>query len=363
MIFAPLKFYHQIRSMNKVIRTGICSFGMSGKVFHAPFIQHHPGFELVAIVERHRDESRALYPASRLVRSFEELIADDSIRLIVVNTPVQTHLEYVKAALLAGKDVVVEKPFTVTAAEAEELERVAKETGRFLAVYQNRRYDGDFRAVKEVVEQALLGELREVEIRYDRYRTGFSGKAHKEAAIPGAGMLHDLGAHLLDQCLQLFGWPEKIFADLREVREHNNGANDYFELLLFYPALRVRLKASIIAKARYPGFILHGLNGSFLQDRSDTQEELLIAGTVPTLEPWTPAPKLPDGWIDTTVDGVELKEHRSSGPGNYMDFYEEVYKSLTGGTPNPVPASDAVKTMKLIDAALLSDEQERVIAV
>ena len=349
--------------MSEIIRTGICSFGMSGKLFHAPFIQHHPGFELAAIVERNRDESREIYPDSVLVRSFEELIADDSLRLIVVNTPVQTHLDYVKAALKAGKDVVVEKPFTVTATEAEELDSLARETGRFLSVYQNRRYDADFRAVRSVVQDQLLGDLREVEIRYDRYRTGFSGKAHKEAAIPGAGILHDLGAHLIDQSLQLFGYPEKVFADLRAIRVNNTGANDYFEVLLFYPALRVRLKASIIARAKYPGFILHGLSGSFLQERSDTQEELLLAGTIPSLNAWTPVPSKPDGWLETNFNGRELNEQRTSGTGNYMDYYDEVWRSLTQGAPNPVPASDAVQTMRIIDAAIRSDAEERVIAL
>ncbi|HET9431535.1 MAG TPA: Gfo/Idh/MocA family oxidoreductase, partial [Chitinophagaceae bacterium] len=197
----------------KTIKAGLCSYGMSGKLFHAPFIQSHPGYELAAIVERHLNESREKYPGSRLYRSFEELLADDSLQLIVVNTPVQTHFEYARAALLAGKAVVVEKPFTVSADEAEKLDQLAKEKNLFLSVYQNRRYDGDYRAVRQVIEEEILGELVEVEIRFDRYRPGFGGKAHKEGGLRGAGILHDLGAHMIDQALQLFGWPGAVFAD------------------------------------------------------------------------------------------------------------------------------------------------------
>ena len=229
------------------IKTGICSYGMSGKLFHAPFIQAHPGYELTAIVERNRNDSRERYPDSVLSRSFEELLSMDNLQLIVVNTPVQTHFDYAKQAIEAGKSVIVEKPFTVTSGEAAILAQLAKERNVFLSVYQNRRYDGDYRAIKNVVEQNLLGELKEVEMRFDRYRPGYSGKEHKEGRLPGAGSLHDLGAHLIDQALQLFGWPLQLFADIRRLRKDVE-ANDYFELLLYYPSLRVRIKSTIFAR-------------------------------------------------------------------------------------------------------------------
>ena len=283
------------------IRTGICSFGMSGKLFHAPFIQSHPGYELSAIAERNKSESRQKYPASKLYRSFEELISDSDIQLIVVNTPVQTHFEYTKLALQSGKAVVVEKPFTVTVAEAEELDSLAKEKNVFLSVYQNRRYDGDYWSIKKVVEEKLLGELKEVEMRFDRYRPSFGGKQHKEGSLPGAGSLHDLGAHLVDQALQLFGWPEKLFADVRILR-NDVDANDYFEVLLYYPGLRVRLKSTVIARESSYAYILHGMKGSFLQQRSDMQEEQLLAGTVPSLASWCPPPTAPDGLLHTELD-------------------------------------------------------------
>ncbi len=364
--------------MSEIIRTGIASFGMSGKVFHAPFIQQHPGFELVAIVERHKSESRERYPETRLIRSFEELVDDPTLDLIVVNTPVQTHFEYVKLALEGGKHVVVEKPFTVNAAEAQELDELATSLGLLLSVYQNRRYDGDYHALKKVIDDGLLGDIREVEIRYDRYRPGFSGKEHKEGNIPGAGVLHDLGAHMIDQSLQLFGWPQKVFADLRVVRvaadarnEHgggadvggiiNGGANDYFEALLYYPALRVRIKSTVIARAAYPAFIVHGINGSYMQERSDQQEENLLKGAVPSVQPWCPSPASPDGFLHSTIDGKEVNQSFTSTSGNYMDYYDDIWKALNKQAPNPVPASDAVKTMRIIDAAVLSDQSGKVI--
>jgi scyllo-inositol 2-dehydrogenase (NADP+) len=343
-----------------MIRTGIASFGMSGKLFHAPFIHSHPGFDLSAIVERHKDESREKYPSSHLYRSFETMIEDPELRLIIVNTPVQTHYEYAKAAMEKGKAVVVEKPFTVTAVEAKELEHIADQKGIFLSVYQNRRYDGDYGAIKKVVSEGMLGELKEVEMRYDRYRPGFSGKLHKEGSLPGAGTLHDLGAHLIDQALQIFGWPESLYADIRTLRKDVE-ANDYFEILLYYPSLRVRLKSTVIARESYWAYVLHGMTGTFLQQRSDLQEEQLLAGKVPTINSWCPPPSAPDGCLHTEINGEIIKTRTTSAPGNYMGYYDDVYKALNGDMPNPVPASDAVKTMRIIDAAMESAGAGKII--
>ncbi len=342
------------------IRAGIASFGMSGRIFHAPFLEAHPGYELAAIVERHKDESRAHYPQARLYRSFEEMLADGSIQLVVVNTPVQLHLAHTRAALLAGKHVITEKPFTVTAQEAIELEQLAGEKGLSLTVYQNRRYDGDYLAVQEVLNKGWLGELKEAEVRFDRYRPAASGKLHKEADLPGAGTLHDLGAHLIDQALQLFGWPEAVFADIRTLRA-GLGSNDYFELLLYYPGLRVRLKSTMLARETYPAYILHGTLGSFLQERTDRQEEELGAGRKPTQDSWCPGPSSPDGLLHTEIGGQLIRRPTTSSPGNYMGFYDDVYEMLASKGRNPVPAAQAVQTMRIIEAALQSAEEKKLI--
>lgn len=346
--------------MSTVIKTGICSFGMSGKLFHAPFVEEHPGFELTAIVERNNNDSRERYPKSKLYRSVEELIADKSLQLIVVNTPTHLHYEQVKMALLAGKNVVVEKPFTTKVKEAEELTELAKKQNLQLSIYQNRRYDGDFRAVKKVVNEHLLGDLREVEIRYDRYRPSYGGKPHKEGELPGAGIIYDLSPHLVDQALQLFGWPKALFADVWKMRE-DVVPPDYFEILFYYDNFRVRLKATCICRETIPGYALHGMKGSFLQQRSDMQEQQLLAGEIPSLESWCAAPSEPDGLLHTEIDGKIIRKKQTSSPGNYMGYYDDLYKSLTGQGPNPVPAEDGIKTIRVIEAALESSKEGKVV--
>lgn len=349
--------------MSRVINAGIASYGMSGKLFHAPFLQAHPDYRLKAIVERHREESKERYPDAVIYRSFEELLADDEIELVVVNTPVQTHYEYAKAALNAGKNIVVEKPFTTNAAEAQELDDIARGKGLFLSVYQNRRYDGDFKALKDVVQENLLGELKEAEMRFDRYRPGHSGKEHKEGDKPGAGNLHDLGAHLIDQAIRLFGFPEAVYADVFAMRK-DMIANDYFEVLLYYPRpFRVRIKGTVFCRESYYAYILQGENGTYMQQRSDLQEQKLLEGVVPDLSTWIHTPEGYDGILHTTLNGEDIRKETRSEIGNYMNYYQHVYDALVNGKDNPVPAADAVMTMKIIDAALESSSKRCAVKV
>lgn len=343
-----------------VIKTGICSYGMSGKLFHAPFIANHPGYELSAIVERHNHDSKEKYPNAKLYRSVDDMFLDPSLDLVVVNTPTSTHYDYVKGALIAGKHVIIEKPFTIRVKEAEEVTKLAASKNLFLSVYQNRRYDGDFRAVKDVVEKKLLGEMREVEIRYDRYRPTYSGKPHKEGDVPGAGIIYDLSPHLVDQALQLFGWPKALFADSWKMRD-DVVANDYFEMLFYYDKMRLRLKATCIARETIPAYALHGMKGSFLQHRSDMQEQQLQAGVTPSLQSWCPPPAGPDGLLHTEINGEVVKKQTISSPGNYMGYYDDVYKALTGKGNNPVVPEDGIKTIKIIEAALQSAKEGKVI--
>lgn len=348
--------------MASFIRTGICSYGMSGKLFHAPFIHAHPGYELSAIVERHNHDSKERYPEAKLYRSVDELCADKELQLIVVNTPTHLHFEQAKMVLQAGKQLVIEKPFAVTVKEAEELTALAAKNKLFISVYQNRRYDGDYRAVKNVIQQGLLGELREAEIRYDRYRPAFGGKQHKEGDMPGAGILFDLSPHLVDQAIQLFGFPKAVFADIWKMRE-DVVAPDYFEILFYYDKLRVRLKATCIARETTYAYTLHGMKGSFLQQRSDMQEQQLQAGVKPSLENWCPAPASPDGLLHTEINGEVIRKETTSSPGNYMGYYDDVYKALTGQGPNPVPAADGIKNMRIIEAALESFASGKIVSL
>jgi predicted dehydrogenase len=348
--------------MSQVIKTGICSYGMSGRLFHAPFVEAHPGFALKGIVERHLNDSQERYPHATVFRSVDELIADKDIELIVVNTPTHLHYEQTKAALLAGKKVITEKPFTVTVKEAEELAEIAEKNNSFLCIYQNRRYDGDYRAVKNVIEKKWLGDLREVEIRYDRYRPVYGGKPHKEGDLRGAGILYDLSPHLVDQALQLFGWPRALFADVWKMRP-DVVPPDYFEMLFYYDQFRVRLKATCIARETVYAYMLHGMKGSFLQHRSDMQEQKLMEGKKPSMETWCPAPPEPDGILHTEINGELVKKQTTSSPGNYIGYYDDVYKAITGKGPNPVPAADGLRTIRIIEAALKSSAEGRVVSL
>ena len=216
------------------INTALCSFGMSGWVFHAPFIAADPHFKLYAVWERSKNLAEQKYPGIKTYRTLEDMLADNAVELVIVNTPNVTHYEYAKKALLAGKHVVVEKPFTVTVAEAQELIELAQHQNKKISVYQNRRYDSDYRTIKKVLDEKLLGKLVEAEFHFDRYNEELSPKQHKEIPQQGTGILYDLGSHLIDQALQLFGMPDSVFADIRVVRPISK-VDDYFDLLLYYP--------------------------------------------------------------------------------------------------------------------------------
>ena len=264
------------------IKAALLSYGMSGKVFHAPFLEVHPRFELTGSWERSKKLIQQDYPDAKSYESLEELLSDD-IDLVIVNTPIETHFEYTKKVLEAGKHVLVEKAFTTNTAEAEELRDLAKAKGLKLAVYHNRRWDSDFKTVKEVVDENLLGDIVEAEFRFDRYNPNLSAKTHKETKNPGAGILMDLGSHIIDQALHLFGMPDSVFADLRVTRK-NSLNDDMLDILLYYPDKRVRLRAGFFFREPVPAYALHGTKGSFLKSRGDIQEDELKTGKQPTAE-------------------------------------------------------------------------------
>lgn len=348
----------------QLVKAGLCAFGMSGKVFHAPFLKEHPGFFMSAVVERSKEESKEKYPEATIYRSVEEMLQHADVELVIINTPVQTHYEYAKKALEAGKNIIVEKPFTVNVSEAEELVQLAEEKGLFLSVYQNRRFDRDLLQVQKILNDKKLGNIKEVEIRFDRFRTTASGKQHKESPDQvGSGSLHDLGAHLVDQAVQYFGYPEKLFADVFSMKGAEF-ANDYFEILLFYKDdLRVRLKSSVFSKEGHYAYTIHGDRGTFLQERTDNQENELVAGAVPEYgKEWTQPLKAPDGILNFLNDDSETERIlTSSEPGNYMDYYQQIYEHIVFGYALPSPGKEVIQNMKIIDASLESAKEEKVI--
>ncbi|KNB62783.1 Gfo/Idh/MocA family oxidoreductase [Chryseobacterium sp. Hurlbut01] len=348
----------------QLVKVGLCAFGMSGKVFHAPFLKQHPGFFLSAIVERSKEESKLQYPDAVIYHSVKEMLQNADVDLVVVNTPVQTHFEYTKMILEAGKNVIVEKPFTVNVEEAEELVRIAESKNLFISVYQNRRFDRDYLQVQKIISEGKLGVIKEVEIRFDRFRTEPSAKEHKEnPELNGSGAVHDLGSHLVDQATQLFGFPEKTFADIFSMKGQNY-ANDYFEILLYYKNdVRIRLKSSAFTKEDHFAYKIHGDKGSFLQERSDNQENELVAGEIPFYgKDWVKPLAESDGILNYSDENSGSKRVTTlSEQGNYMNYYQQIYEHIVFGYALPSLGSEVVQNMKIIEAAIESSKKGKVI--
>jgi scyllo-inositol 2-dehydrogenase (NADP+) len=341
------------------IKTALLSYGMSGKVFHAPFLNFHPGFELIGSWERSKKLIHQDFPSVKSYATIEEVLEDD-VDLVVVNTPVETHYEYAKKVLLAGKHALVEKAFTTTVAQAQELAALAKEKGLKLAVFQNRRWDSDFKTVQKIISDNVLGEIVEAEFHFDRYNPILSPKQHKETANSGAGILKDLGPHLIDQALCLFGLPQSVFADIRITREHSL-VDDYLDILLYYSNFRVRLKAGFFVREAIPSFVVHGKIGSFLKARGDVQEDELKLGKKPNLDTWGKEAKSKEGILHTEINNDVLIENIPTLQGNYYDFFDGVYNSITQDAIEPVTAQDGVHVMQIIEAAIQSSAQKKVI--
>jgi predicted dehydrogenase len=342
------------------INTALLSFGMSGQVFHAPFLEVHEGFNFYAVWERSKNLAQQKYPSVKTYKSLEELLNDEAIELVVVNTPSVTHYDYAKQSLLAGKHVIVEKPFTATVEEGEELIELSKEKGRQLSVYQNRRYDSDYKIVRKVIEENLLGDLIEAEFHYDRYTEQLSYKVHKETPTRGVGIVYDLGSHLIDQALHLFGMPQSVFADI-DVLRPSSKVDDFFELLMFYNHFRVRIHSSLLVREQLPAYILHGKKGSFIKAKTDVQEVDLQAGKIPNTADWGKEPENEKGLLHTEKDGKIIKEYLPSPQGNYMQYYNGIYNALRNYQPLPVTAEEGLNVIRIITAARESSRQKKVI--
>jgi scyllo-inositol 2-dehydrogenase (NADP+) len=342
------------------IKTALLSYGMSGKVFHAPFLELHPGFELVGSWERSKKLIQEDYPEVKSFPSLESILEDKSIDLVIVNTPIDTHFEYAKKVLLAGKHAVVEKAFTSNVAEARELAALAKEKGLKLSVFQNRRWDSEFKTVKKILDEKLLGEIVEAEFHFDRYNPILSPKVHKETVNSGSGIMKDLGPHIIDQALYLFGLPKAVFADIRITRGHSL-VDDYMDVLLYYSDYRVRLKAGFFVREPNPSYVVHGKKGSFLKSRGDVQEDELKLGKKPNLTTWGTEKEGQEGLLHTEIDGKIIREKVPTLQGNYYDFFDGVYEAIANGKIEPVTAKDGVNVMRIIEAAFQSSEQRRAI--
>lgn len=348
----------------ELIKTGIASYGMSGQVFHAPFINSNPHFKLCKIVERSKDLATKHYPDVKIVRSVEELLSDKEIELVIINTPDSTHYQYTQLALEAGKHVIVEKPFTTTVEEGEKLVALAKEKNLMLSVYQNRRWDADFLTVKEVIEKGLLGRLVEFESTFSRYRNYIKPNTWKETGKSGGGLTYNLGSHLIDQAIELFGMPEAIYANITTQRT-GGMVDDYFMINFIrpslHPELRITLKAGYLMRIPEARFTLHGTYGSFVKHGFDPQEEDLTNGKKPHLPNWGKEPESQWGLLHTELEGAEFYGKYSGKNGNYGLFYDNVYEYLRMGKPLLTNAENNLKVINVIEAAYRSSKEERII--
>lgn len=334
-----------------MIEVGLVGFGLAGRAFHAPVIRAVAGLHLAAIVQRSGTEAAEKYPDVRIVRSLDDLLSMAEIRLIVIATPNETHYPFARQCLEAGRDVVVDKPFTTTLEEAVSLVQFAKEANRLLTVYQNRRYDGDFQAIRQIVKAGTLGRIVRFETSYDRFRPQLKPGAWREAARPGSGILFDIAPHLIDHALVLFGLPETVTADIRIEREHA-AADDAFDIMLHYSnGMRAVLRSSILAAAPRPRFVLLGTQGSFVKQTFDPQENNLRRGYVPADSGWGAEPE--ENWGVLTVPSGDSFEQRRipSATCDYRDYYANVRDAILGHAALAVTPENALDVMRLLELA------------
>lgn len=345
--------------MTAVLRVGIVGYGFASKTFHAPLITAVPGLALTAVSSSDPAKVLADWPEVSVEPSPEALFARPDIDLVVIPTPNTTHAPLAQAALAAGKHVVVDKPFTITLAEAESLNRLAREQNRLLSVFHNRRWDADFLTLKKVIESGELGEIQHFESHFDRYRPEVRSR-WREQALPGSGLWYDLGSHLLDQVLQLFGLPETIWLDTA-IQRKGAQADDWFHALLRYGQTRVILHGSALVPELGPRFAVHGERGSFIKFGLDPQEDSLKAGNFPPATNWGEDPL--KSRLTVWKNGEALHRDQACEPGNYPAYYAGVRDAISGKGQNPVPAEEAIRVMRLIELGLASSLERRELTV
>lgn len=361
--------------MSTPIRTAVLGYGFAGRIFHSPFIHAVPGLELSAIVQRHGDSAAADYPATRVLRSVDEVFGDPAIDMVVVATPNDSHVELARRALEAGKHVVIDKPIAGTSAEVRALIALASKQGRVLAPFHNRRFDGDFLTVKKLAAESKLGRITLVDSHFDRFRPIQRANTWKEAGGPINGLLFDLGPHLLDQAMALFGVPKSVTASVRRERDVT-AIEDAFDIVLDFAGqdsrgLRYECHATMIAAEAAPRFRVHGTLGSYVKFGMDPQEAALLGGARPaemgSAETWLPEAESAWGTLTLATHAAEpIQLERSKLPtevGDYRRFYANVRDAIRGEAPLVVSAEDGYRTIRLLELVLQSSDKSETLSV
>ena len=341
------------------LKVGLIGYGYAGKTFHAPLIAAVPGLDLAAVASSDAAKVHADWPDVTVHATPAELIARDDIDLVVIATPNDTHHPLARAALLAGRHVVVVKPFTVALDDARELVALARQRRRVLSVFHNRRWDGDFLTLRRLVAEGALGRVVEMSSRHDRFRPEVRQR-WRESAGPGAGLWFDLGPHLIDQALQLFGRPRAVTLE-RDLTRDGALADDWFHASLRYDRLHVHLHAGMLVAASAPRFAVHGTLGSFVKEGLDAQEDALKAGARPTWPPqadWGVDPGHA-ARVTRAPDGSAIVEPVAMQPGAHQAYFAAIAAAIRNEAPNPVPAEEALNVMALIELGIASADQRR----
>lgn len=341
--------------MNQIINVGIAGFGMSGQIFQAPFLDTDKRFCIKKVYERKTSISKEQYPYVEVVRTFEELFTEE-IDLIIIATPNRLHYSMAKQALLAGKNVIVEKPLANTSKEADDLIKVAKEKNVLLSVYQNRRWDGGFRTAKKIIEEGKLGRVVDYEVHFDRYNPEINSKQWKETGELGVGFLYDLGVHIIDQAVDLFGMPKEVYADIRTQREHSK-IDDNFQVYLYYEDKKVVLSSSQLVKENVAHIVVHGTKGSFIKYGRDQQEDKLKAGVLPNSKDFGLEEEEFWGILNTTIDGTEFREKVKTELGDYHYYFDNIYQVLTADEELIVKPEQARDVLRIIETAMESNKK------
>ncbi len=345
-----------------MIEVGLVGFGLAGRAFHAPVIRAVSGLHLAAILQRSGNEAQERYPDVRIVRSIEEVLSITEIQLVVIATPNETHAPFARKCLQAGRHVLVDKPFTTTLAEARELVELAKKCDRIITVYQNRRHDGDFAAIRQVVADGTLGKIVRFESNYDRFRPQLKNNAWRERPGPGTGILFDLAPHLIDHALLLLGVPGAVTADVR-IERPLAVVDDSFDLVLHYEAgTRAVLRSTMLAAAQRPRFVLQGTRGAFFKQTFDPQEANLRRGYIPENMPW--GTELPEDWgvLTTVVGDTAVRRSVPSATGDYRDYYANLRDAILGKSEIAVSAESALNVMRVLEKAKESNTKRCTIS-
>jgi len=343
-----------------MINTAIIGFGLSGKVFHAPFIHTHQSFKLAKVVERNSGHSKSIYPEVEIVRDYKLLLDDPAIELVVICTPNIYHFEMARACLEAGKHIIIEKPFMPTVQEANEIIELANTKDLKVFVYQNRRWDGDFLTINKLLKSNLIGDIQSFEAHFDRFSPERKRAAWRDEVLPGSGILYDLGSHLIDQALCLFGMPDMLKADI-QLQRPGSKVDDFFEIELIYPELKAIVTAGMLVENPKLRYVINGSKGSYVKYGIDPQEAALKNGFMPDGEEWGKETFENRGLTTFIKNDLCFDGSVETESGNYMAFYENVHNVLNQNAEIAVKPEEARDVIRIIELAIESNAKKEMI--